>query len=148
MSDSTKRLLIDECFGRQTAKLLDAFYKSVKLDIEVKHYLDKFPNGIDDSDWVSVIVNENWLILSSDRGKHGKGHGERLPLVCKRFEVSLIKVGTSIKSKGRIYIHRSLCWEAENIYNVCGKSEFNLYLITMSSGRTNFKIENKNWNRI
>jgi len=85
------RLLFDECVGKPA---MDAIHGVVKLGplrpLEMRHVLEYQRPGTPDSKWIPALAADgNWIVLTSDSGKSGRGGlAEKLPLLCLKHSVS------------------------------------------------------------
>jgi hypothetical protein len=58
-------------------------------DVVVEHAVRKGFGGMNDEDWIPLIANEGWVIITADSGKQTRqAKGKKLPAVCKEWRVT------------------------------------------------------------
>lgn len=99
------RLLFDECVAPRLYKEVFAQFLIFCPEIEeTKHVID-LQRGEDDEKWVPELAAGGWIVISTDLGSKGtKGRGERLPIVCKKHNITHVLISGSIQQKGRFEI--------------------------------------------
>jgi hypothetical protein len=98
------RFLFDECISwrvveGQLAQSLELYAPHAT----VAHFAKKFPCGTKDRVWVPQIANEGgWIVVSMDRGTHSKVE-ERLPLICRAFQVTHVLLSPGLEKRNMYY---------------------------------------------
>jgi hypothetical protein len=88
------KLLLDECLGPPLAKDLAQMLSWDTPPPEIKHLFQYFKSGTKDSEWIPEIAREQWIILTTDKGK--KKDNAKLPLICAAYKVTHIVMGPSL----------------------------------------------------
>jgi hypothetical protein len=107
------KFLFDECISWKVVEAqLESSVRLCEPSAIVAHLMRKFPPGTKDRDWIPQIADEGgWVIVSMDRGMHGKRE-ERLPILCRSFLVTHVLLSPGL-AKRNMYI-RTLaiesCW--------------------------------------
>lgn len=96
MSAQFKRLIFDECLGRN---VIPHLLPLVSSDIEVCHMTTRFPQGTLDQNWVPILGLEGgWVVVTADRGKNSTV-GDKLPDLCAEHLVSHIILSSKLHNK-------------------------------------------------
>jgi len=66
---------------------------------EIAHTVDKFGRGAKDADWIPKLKDEQWVVISDDRGRNSAA-GDRLPQICESLGITLISVNSTIFKHG------------------------------------------------
>lgn len=124
-----KKLLFDSCcFGQTSVSKLKEFLIEDELEVEIAHLRDfKLDNSLDDV-WVPKMVQENWVVVSSDRGTT-KSKGSKLPLLCKKFRMTHILLSASVhnlKSFEKVKAILSAWPELGSVFEAENGTEFRL----------------------
>jgi hypothetical protein len=82
------KLLFDENMSRPLVEALAVFLSRSPHPTHVEHYLQQFPSGASDQDWIPAAKNNGFCIVSADRGK--RYGGDKLPLICRDCGVTHI----------------------------------------------------------
>lgn len=109
------RLLFDENFGRPAVDRLCEFLRIDNEDEnspEVRHIFDFQESGALDEEWIPKMAQEQWVILTADRGKK-PSKGGKLPRLCSEFGV------THVLMTGTVH-QRSLHEKIQTIVHVWG----------------------------
>lgn len=127
------RLLFDECVAPRLYK--EAFGQFLKFCPEIeetKHLID-MQKGAQDDEWVPVIAKDGWIIISTDRGRKGtKGRGERLPIVCKRHNITHVLISGRIQQKGRFEIACSILDVRKKLYELPNEPRGSCFLLKLN----------------
>lgn len=92
MNAGPPKFLFDECLGRPLTEALRKLVGFHRHPIGILHIFDRFPPGTHDEVWVPVIANEDWIVVSVDRGK---SPGPKLPVICAQLGVRHILLAPS-----------------------------------------------------
>ena len=94
------RILLDENTG---APFVAALRRVAELDrrhpCEIAHTIELFGKGAKDPDWVPRIMNEDWLLVTEDRGKNSRQE-ERLPQLCRLHKITHVLVLPALLKRG------------------------------------------------
>ena len=83
------KLLFDENIGKPLTDAIAGLLRFYDPKPEILHILDLMKTcGVRDETWVPVIANQNWMVITADRGRQGSGRP--LPWICKDFKVTHI----------------------------------------------------------
>jgi hypothetical protein len=61
---------------------------------EIRHLFEFFKSGTKDSEWIPKIAKEEWIVLTTDKGK--KNDNAKLPFICATYKVTHILMGPSL----------------------------------------------------
>ena len=78
------KFLFDECLGRPVTEAMRKLVGFHRHQIGIMHVLDRFPPGTHDDIWVPAVSNEDWIVVSVDRGR---SPGPKLPRLCATLGV-------------------------------------------------------------
>lgn len=92
MSAEPPKFLFDECLGKPLTEAMRKLVGFHRHQVGVMHVFDRFPPGTHDEVWVPAIAQENWIIVSVDRGR---SPGPKLPRICSDFGVRHILLAPS-----------------------------------------------------
>lgn len=100
------KFLIDECvMGTKHVRIMEEMLRKLNHSYTIEHVIQKFSPGAQDAEWIPEIANEpDWVIISADRGKRGKG--AKLPLLCKEFSLTHVLMTSSVSqmsSEGKLH---------------------------------------------
>jgi hypothetical protein len=56
----------------------------------------------EDETWIPDMAQEGWIVLTADRGKGGRGKGEKLPVLCRAFGMTHILMSGSLHRRTSI----------------------------------------------
>lgn len=91
------KFLFDECVGKPVMDLLRKSIIALSVDEpEFAHVLDFQKQGEFDDVWIPRIAQDDWIVVTSDRGRRGKKNGKKLPLVCKQHQVTHVALSGTI----------------------------------------------------
>lgn len=101
MSQTTAKLLFDECLGRPIIGPLRALIGMGKGEKpELGHVLEFTAMGTRDEDWIPRIANEGWTVITADGGKTpNKQRGEKLPKLCAQYGVTHVILSSAIQTR-------------------------------------------------
>ncbi|HUU83529.1 MAG TPA: hypothetical protein VM243_08500 [Phycisphaerae bacterium] len=87
---TTIKLLFDENIGRPLVEAMRPLLHKYEEPVDVAHLLDLLGrHGEQDENWIPELADEEWLVISADRGKKP---GPKLPLLCAEFGVRHILI--------------------------------------------------------
>jgi len=96
----TLKLLFDECVGKAVLPKIAELLAISEKQPDLAHVLQFQEQGVHDKEWIPLIAEEGWIVVTADRGKRGKkSKGEKLPLVCRQFGVTHVMLSSSIHHK-------------------------------------------------
>jgi hypothetical protein len=100
------KFLFDECVGKPLTEALRGLIAFHRHQVGIMHLLDRFPSGTHDDVWVPKIAEEDWIVVSVDRGKLP---GPKLPVLCAGLGVRHILFAPSAArlpqfEKGRAFL--------------------------------------------
>lgn len=84
MNAEPPKFLFDECLGRPLTEALRKLVGFHRHQVGILHIFDRFPPGTRDDVWVPAIAQEDWIVVSVDRGK---SPGPKLPNLCAQLGV-------------------------------------------------------------
>lgn len=95
--------VVDECLGRPIMLLLA---ERLRLKHQQSKHAHRFAfqsvsdfrkgPGVHDEIWVPRLEKQGCIILTSDRGRGGKGKGEKLPLLCRRHGITHVLLSVAL----------------------------------------------------
>jgi hypothetical protein len=108
------KILFDECVGRPIVAQIRSLI-GIDPTVQLDHVIDKGFGGQNDDQWIPLIADEGWIIITGDSGKSGKrGRGEKLPVVCAAFGVTYAAFSRSVVHATAFQKHRIIIdlWDA------------------------------------
>jgi len=92
------RLLFDECLPPPCVARLAEFLDPARLElISYRSLFDLAPPGTRDEDWIPLLKDQGWTVISSDGGRTpNKNRGRKLPDLCSEFGVTLIVLSSAV----------------------------------------------------
>ncbi len=101
MSGGGGRLLFDECLPPPLVARLAEFLGTEQRErIVYKSLFDLAPSGTRDEDWIPLIKDQGWTVISADGArKPNKGRGKKLPDLCAEFGVTLIVLSPRVQGR-------------------------------------------------
>lgn len=91
------KFLFDENFGRPAVALIAQVVGANNPDDDssplVKHIFDLHDPGTKDSDWIPKLADEEWIVITGDRGRSG---GDKLPDLCVQHKVTHVLLGAKV----------------------------------------------------
>jgi len=127
--------LVDECLGRPIVEAMNEWLSWDNPPPIIHHLTNYFIPGTKDPAWIPAVKNENWIILSQDKGKGGK---EKLPRICVHYKITHIILS---KSVGQLKQHQKATaiiavWE--QIKNCADAPEGTRFRLRLSTGGNPF----------
>lgn len=89
------KLLLDENIGRPLTESIASVLEWHESEPEVWHLLQFEKAGTPDPEWLKRAADDDWVILSADRGK--RYGGGKLPLLCLEYRITHILIRTLAK---------------------------------------------------
>ncbi|NQT37489.1 MAG: hypothetical protein HQ581_08375 [Planctomycetes bacterium] len=106
MTNEQPKYLFDECAlsacaVATLAQLLEFASPDSSATVQHKLKFHDHGEGIWDEVWIPEAAKEGWIVISADRGKKGgRKKGEKLPRVCRDFQVThVLMSGGMMKRK-------------------------------------------------
>ena len=82
---------------------LREFYKLDYPNVEMSHLGEKFKLGIKDPEWIAMLQNDTWIVVSTDKGKSDGGNrSKKLPLICQDLRITHVIMSSNIDKAGRV----------------------------------------------
>jgi hypothetical protein len=92
------KFLFDECLSRPAVRALILPLAQINESADVAHLFDLFPPSVRDSEWIPAIAPQDWVIVTSDRGKRGNV-ANRLPLLCVQHRVTHVMLSRGMNKR-------------------------------------------------
>lgn len=102
------------------------------------HLQDYVAKGTPDSVWIPQMAEEKWIILTADRGKHGR---IKLPAICTAYQITHILMGPSLLHRKQLEKARAIVAIWEDIAKCSSAPSGSRFRFTISSsGRPNIAL--------
>lgn len=128
MSAPLKRLIFDECLGRN---VIPHLLPLVSNDVEICHMSTRFPYGTLDPNWVPVLgIEGGWVVVTADNGKNSN-LGNKLPDLCAEHKVTHIILSSKLhdkKSREKISWIAAAWTHVETVFGSPAGSRFQMRL--------------------
>lgn len=85
--------MLDECLGYPIVADMNRLLQWDSPPPVIEHLLKFFQAGEKDNVWIPRIAQEEWIILTADRGRKGKA---KLPGICVAYKVTHILMSGSV----------------------------------------------------
>lgn len=93
------KLLFDECLTGPLVNHLSGILQYSNVEFETKLLMDFVKKGVRDEDWIPLIQNEGWFVITGDSGRGGAGKGVPLPMVCSQSRVTHVMLSPKLQQK-------------------------------------------------
>lgn len=130
------KLLLDECLGRPLVLDINKMLSWDTPPPIIHHLTNYFKPGELDPDWIPKIANEEWIILTGDRGKKGK---DKLPSICLAYKVTHILMGSSVMKMKQYQKANAIISIWEKIKECADAPKGSRFIMCSINGRTILK---------
>jgi len=94
------RFLFDENTGAPFVNVLRSIAPlDKKHTVEIAHTVERFGLSAKDREWVPKLEQEDWIVISEDRGMHSS-RGDKLPVLCWQYNVTHVLVLPALLKNG------------------------------------------------
>ena len=105
------KVLVDENIGIPLIKALSNILQFHPSKPYLKSLLEYFKSGTQDPEWIQEIAEDDWIIVTSDRGR--KSGGNKLPLLCREQHVTHILISGKLHNSPQFEKIKAIinCWD-------------------------------------
>ena len=135
MSDAV-RLFFDENIGSRIYKALVELLNFNKTTrIETAHLVLNYHwEGQWDGSWTPKLKDENWVVISADRGRKGARKGTPLPVVCKENDITHVLISGKLHKRQQFEKACALIEVREKLFALGSEPKGSCWLLQMGSG--------------
>ena len=127
-------ILLDECVPIAVCELLKMLFGwNKETKVEIRHIIDFKIEGKWDEDWVPLIADGSWIVISGDKGENEKGKGESLPRVCERYEITHVIMSGKLHSKNRFVKACAIIQTIERVLELSKAARGGAYLLRLGN---------------
>ena len=97
------KLFFDVCLSKKLPKVIQSVYGEDHPDLILKHLTEYFQASDDDGDWLPLLKEGGWIVITADRGRESKK--TQLPLLCSHLQITHVSMTPAFHRSGYA-IHR------------------------------------------
>lgn len=134
MSDAV-RLFFDENIGSRIYKAIVELLKFNKnVNIETAHLvLDYHGQGQWDESWTPKLKDEEWIVISADRGRKGSKKGAPLPIICKENGITHVLISGKLHKRQQFEKACAIIEAREKLFSLGDEPKGSCWLLQMGS---------------